>query len=743
MFIMKKISRKFAFREILSAALGLCLLLCACDTTEEKKAAFLAKGQALLEQKDYIKAALEFKNAIQIDPKYAQAYYLLGKTELSLNNFKPAFLKFNMAAQLDPTHTESRLDMGKMLLASKKYRQAQEKADEVTAIDPDNEIANLLKAAVYVADKKFEPAKDLFEKIENQGIDTQEFYLFKNLYYNAVKNSEMALEILKKGAERFPDSLAIRTRLTDYYRKKKDFKNLELSLLKLLDMMPDAVRPQRDLAIVYFQTQQEDKALDVLNKLIEKDPEDSQRKTLAADLMIKNQQTERGLEIIRNAMEATPLEYEYPNFLSAYQMQQKDLQKAEEILQTYLSQGKILPKPGMIKARINLATIYSIQEKPDDAKAQINQVLEYDPRNITAHGILGNLYMAEGNGGEAVIEFRSVVSDDPENIAGITGLACAHALNEEYALALHVLSNALKKAEDADAVKLLKTMAEVNARKKDMAAAENNLKQIIEIEPDNLVYIADLGDFYLTRKLYDKAFAQYDQVKAKAPKEPIGYLKAALALSRMGKKDNALKELETGNKKAGPASVFLISMAELKIKQGNRRSAESLLRQVVDSEPENQYAWLSLANLYKTGGDFLKAEKEYKKLLAKHPDIWAANNNLASILSQHRKSEESLTEALHLAKKANELNPGSYIIMDTLGWVYYQKDDLEKAREWVSKAIEKKDNNEILYYHMGAICHGLGDIKGAKENLKKALTGQKKFDGRAHAQKLFEDHYQL
>ena len=50
----------------------------ACSGPEEKKLKFYNKGKALYEKGDYVKAKLEFKNAIQIDPKYADAYYMMG-----------------------------------------------------------------------------------------------------------------------------------------------------------------------------------------------------------------------------------------------------------------------------------------------------------------------------------------------------------------------------------------------------------------------------------------------------------------------------------------------------------------------------------------------------------------------------------------------------------------------------------------------------------------------------------------
>ena len=56
-------------------------VLTACGSPEEKAAKFFKKGQALYEKGDYVKARLEFKNAIQIDRRFGEAHYMLGMVD--------------------------------------------------------------------------------------------------------------------------------------------------------------------------------------------------------------------------------------------------------------------------------------------------------------------------------------------------------------------------------------------------------------------------------------------------------------------------------------------------------------------------------------------------------------------------------------------------------------------------------------------------------------------------------------
>ena len=67
------------------------LLFSGCSSDEEKKQIHFEKGKALFEKGDFKSARLEFKNAIQIDPKFVTAQLKLAETELKLGNAREAY----------------------------------------------------------------------------------------------------------------------------------------------------------------------------------------------------------------------------------------------------------------------------------------------------------------------------------------------------------------------------------------------------------------------------------------------------------------------------------------------------------------------------------------------------------------------------------------------------------------------------------------------------------------------------
>ena len=110
----------------------------ACSSNEEKKVSYLEKGTAYFEKGEYKSAELEFKNALQIDPQYIEAYTKLGETQLKLGNPQEAFRAYSMVAKLDPKNSDAQLKLATFYLLGKKIKEAREKVDAVLSKEPKN-----------------------------------------------------------------------------------------------------------------------------------------------------------------------------------------------------------------------------------------------------------------------------------------------------------------------------------------------------------------------------------------------------------------------------------------------------------------------------------------------------------------------------------------------------------------------------------------------------------------------------
>jgi tetratricopeptide (TPR) repeat protein len=94
-------------------------LFAGCGSIEQRRQKYFEKGKSYFEQEKYKEAQIEFKNALQIDPKFAEGYYELGKTFLKLQKLREAFGAFSKAVELNPDLITTRSSRRKILLWEK------------------------------------------------------------------------------------------------------------------------------------------------------------------------------------------------------------------------------------------------------------------------------------------------------------------------------------------------------------------------------------------------------------------------------------------------------------------------------------------------------------------------------------------------------------------------------------------------------------------------------------------------
>lgn len=104
-------------------------------------------------------------------------------------------------------------------------------------------------------------------------------------------------------------------------------------------------------------------------------------------------------------------------------------------------------------------------------------------------------------------------------------------------------------------------------------------------------------------------------------------------------------------------------------------------------------------------------ESELRRAIAYKPDFAAAYNALGYSFADRN---IKLDEAVVLIKKGLELSPNDHYMLDSLGWAYYRKGDLDKAILYLQQAYEINPDPEIAAHLGEALWH-----KGRHEQAKK------------------------
>jgi len=136
-----------------------------CASEDEKKRSHLARGQEYFEKGEYGSAKIEFKNAIQIDPKYVAAFVELGETLLKLSDAYAAFRIYSQLAELDPDNIDAHFKLATFYLLAKQFEKSKKEVETVLSKEPDHTNALLLSANLLVQAKNLYDAAAVYERI--------------------------------------------------------------------------------------------------------------------------------------------------------------------------------------------------------------------------------------------------------------------------------------------------------------------------------------------------------------------------------------------------------------------------------------------------------------------------------------------------------------------------------------------------------------------------------------------------
>ena len=137
----------------------------ACSGSKEEAAnKYLNNGIELFKAEKLSKASVELRNALQIDPKLASAYYYLALISEEDQNWKALFKNLTKVEQLDKTHVDARVKLGYFMLLAKQFDSAIERADGVLALDQDNADAFIIKASAFLGKELYDVAMEYVGK---------------------------------------------------------------------------------------------------------------------------------------------------------------------------------------------------------------------------------------------------------------------------------------------------------------------------------------------------------------------------------------------------------------------------------------------------------------------------------------------------------------------------------------------------------------------------------------------------
>ena len=698
------------------------VMLAACSSPEEKKARFYEKGMAFLEQGDLVKARLELKNAIQIDPKYAEAYYGLGQVELEDKDPKKAFGLFSKAVELDEGLLDAQVALGNLYLMARQVENARARSTYVLEKQPDHRKGRLLEAGILISEKRAGAAGERLDRLLSEGFKDPQLYMMLASIRFQKNDSAGGRQMLRDGIAANPGSIRLRSILVAFLVKDKAYDEAIALVKEAIEIEPENKAHKVKLATLYWDADQQEQVEGLFDRMIAEDEAPMEVRILAAEFYARKNDAERAVEVINDGIKQEPGSIKLRLALATLQ---KAMRRHDQALVT-LEEASGLTKddsdPDLLKVKNHLARLHLGKGDLERAKKYADEVISASGGNVEAQYTAGQIYLRKKDGINAVSAFRKVVSEKPDFIDGHLHLAQAHLINKEKELAVDVLNNGL--AENPEAGKLRKALARIYAADKDFDRAEKELRSVVEQNPKDLRASGDLADFLFMRGKADDAMSIYDRMVMEQPRVPAGYLK--LAAMQRARKNNeaALEVMERGYAAIPQSPQVLTGLVKSYIVAGKQEKAVELIKDRLKSNDQDLLAHNLLGEIYVNRKQYDDAAREFEKAIAIRPEWQTPHNNLARVLLSQGKTDEAILN-LNAALEKNPKNAAAYM---TLANLYSKDGQQEKVFVTYEKALEALPNlwpaaNNLAY--MLSLGNGTpADLERAHDLALKAVALQ-------------------
>lgn len=165
-----------------------------------------------------------------------------------------------------------------------------------------------------------------------------------------------------------------------------------------------------------------------------------------------------------------------------------------------------------------------------------------------------------------------------------------------------------------------------------------------------------------------------------------------------------------------------LNISTLYVQAGRGAEAAASAQLALDLAQTSQMttiAMVTLATAQNASGDFKSAESSLREVLKSEPNNATALNNLGYFMVERG---ERLTEAVDLIKRAVEREPNNASFLDSLGWAHFKLGQLNEAEKYLTEASRRNPNSVAIHHHLGDLYERQGKTEQAKTAWRKALN---------------------
>lgn len=740
---------------------GLCALLAACSAHTDVQQHFEA-GQRLLREGRPAEAVTAFQAALATNDRWPQARYLLAEAYEANGDVEHAHRAYIRAADLLPDDAAAQLKAAGYLQRARQYEDAKTRVSRVLAAAPANVEARIALGNALAGLRDFEGAvKELNEAIRLDPKRSDAYVSIGRLKVTQGQR-DAARTAFEQAVTSDDRSVAARHALADFQWAEGEQKAAEATLTQALAIDPNDLITNRALATFYLDTRQTAKAESYLQTLatLSQTP---QSQLGLADFYVEHQRPDEARVVLESLQQQGAFAVSARTRLAEIEYGAGRRDVAHQMIDALLTE-----QPNAAEAQLAAARWFLDEGRPEDALERAKVAIAVENRLAAAYYVRGVAEARTRRAADAIVSFTEVLRLNPDAVDAQIQLSTLHLTEQEIGSAVLLADQAVANAPANADARYVQLRAWIAAG--DLARAAAGLDQVSRRFPET-VTVHELRGALLSRQGRSQdAKRAYDRALSMEPSSRA----ALLGLARLARTPADAREIHARvEKRPGGIAAdreLVLAQARLSWLAGDRVRAERELRQSIALDPSDVVNFGLLARLYREEhrldaargefdaiaakapsdiaartmaavlthalGQVPDAQQRYEEVLRANPRISVAANNLAGIFAD---AGERLDEAQHLAEGAVRTLPDNADVRDTLGWVYYRREQYGKAVNVLERTVRMAPGKADSHYHLGLAYSRVGEPEKARTAFKTAVQLQPQMKEAAEALRSFSD----
>ena len=653
-----------------------------------------------------------------------------GQDFLTAHNYDKARLEFRNALQIDPDNAQIRYFTAYATEEAGDVREAAILYKGALDIDETHPLARARLARLYALAGMNERALELVETQLGTHPDQPDLLAARGAarmrqgdVAGALSDAEHAVEV----APTHEDAVAL---LAAVYQRANRAADAISLLRRSIKTRPLSVSFQIILAQVLFAANRREEAETPLREAIRLEPDRLSHRYRLAQVQRANHHMAAAEQTLRDAIASHHDSIEAKTTLAEFLAETKSVDAADAELRAMSER-----EPRNLDLRLAEADFCEAHRKPDRAAQIYASIIEKDgtgTRGLIARNRLATAAMRARRVDRAQELIAEVLRANPGDRAALSMRAHLAIQRGDGTSAIADLRTLLR--DDPDSASLQRAIARAYVLDKNQALAEETLRNSVRAHPSDTATRVDLVDLLLGQKRIADARAAMSDLQSSQPDaDPELYLPAVVRLALSdGNYDSALAAV---NKviESHPDNAYAYNLrGRLQHTHGHSAEAVASFRMAIAKAPGWWPSYQGLAWVQEQAGHIDEAIQQYEALRRVDPASEVAMNNLAMLLVNYRSDKESLDRAAALTQSfANSDNP---IFLDTYGWVLTKTGRAQAAVPALQRAVQSVPDAASMRYHLGVAQWNTGQLAQAHENLVAAVKSGEKFKGIDEAQ---------